>query len=123
MAQLRSWPVHAVSAHLADFDQFMAVSGSVRLATRRRWSATAAQESATTNALTRGPETSSAVVVRCPAIKLCGTSDDSRSGGGTGDDYNDGPSDGYDDDDIGGDSGGYSPGERTPESRGGYSSG
>ena len=68
LAQLRSWPVHAVSAHLADFDQFMAVSGSVRLATRRRWSATAAQESATTNVLTRGPETSSAVVVRCPAI-------------------------------------------------------
>ena len=70
LARLWSWPVHAVSAHLADFDQFMAVSGSVRLATRRRWSATAAQESATTNVLTRGPETSSAVVVRCPAIKL-----------------------------------------------------
>ena len=50
-------------------------------------------------------------------------SDDDRSGGGTGDDYDDGPSDGCDDDDVGGGSGGYSPGERTPESRGGYYSG
>ena len=52
-----------------------------------------------------------------------GASGDSRSGGGTGDDYDDGPSDGYDDDSAGGNSGGYSPGERTPESRGGYYSG
>jgi len=39
-----------------------------------------------------------------------GASDDGRSGGGTVDDYDDGPSDGCDDDDVGGGSGGYSPG-------------
>ena len=54
-----------------------------------------------------------------------GASDDSRSRGNTqaGDDYDDGPSDWYDDDDVGGDSSGYSLGERTPESCGGYYSG
>ena len=34
LAQLQ--PARVASAHLADFDRFMAVSGSVRLATRRR---------------------------------------------------------------------------------------
>ena len=52
-----------------------------------------------------------------------GTGDDDRSGGGTGNDYDDGPSDGCDDGGVGGGSGGYSLGERTLESRGGYGSG
>ena len=51
------------------------------------------------------------------------SSDDDRSGGGTGDDYDDETSNGYDDDNVGSDSGGYSLGERMPESLGGYDSG
>ena len=35
-ARLQSWPVPAASAHLAEFNQFVAVPGLVSLAMRRR---------------------------------------------------------------------------------------